>query len=234
MEHRPKRPAEPAERRRGSDDHPIDESTLASWREVYRHTSPAGACPDDETLASLVLERSAPNERRDDALLEHVVRCPRCAQALRDLWELDGEARRLSRPRLRWSWRVAAAVALVFAGALAWLLFVPARVENGDRQLVRGATLGVLPADGANLTTRPTELSWPPQTGATSYRVELHEAAGETVWRSPDLEQTRLHLPAEVSDGLEPGSYYWIVEVEGAVANPRLGPFWWTLSTAPP
>lgn len=234
MERRTTKRVDPNGSRRRLHEPPVDESTLATWRQLYSQRPTTEACPDDEALAAFVLDRRGTGEVGDDPLLEHVVRCPRCAQAVRDLWELDREARRFSRRRVARAWPVAAALALLFAAALAWMLLAPPPAGDGGDQALRGSSAEVVPADGASLTAPPAELSWPPQAGATAYRVELHDAAGESVYDSPTLGRSSLGLPSEVTARLAPGTYYWVVEVEGPVAAPRLGPFWWTLTPPGP
>jgi hypothetical protein len=227
-------PQEPS-RRAGPpspDEASLDGATLAAWRRAYAERPSAETCPDDEELAGLILDERDVRETGEDPRLEHVIRCPRCAQKMRDLLALDDEARRLSPPRRARPWAVAAGIAVLVAATLTWLLLVPPPGREGGPEVLRGDATTVRPADGATLASPPTELSWPPQTGATGYRVEIRSAAGADVYRSDLRDGTSLTLPTDVVADLEPGAYFWVVEVEGPVARPRLGPFWWTL--APP
>jgi hypothetical protein len=72
------------------------------------------------------------------------------------------------------------------------------------------------PTPGAPVDTRP-ELKWQPVDGASSYRVEIYDAEGNTI-SLPETTETSIRP----SEKLAAGAYYWIVWVErGAMAEPR-------------
>jgi hypothetical protein len=95
-------------------------------------------------------------------------------------------------------------------------------MRGGDR---------VVPAPDLELTEAPTHLAWPPQAGATGYRVVIFDARAERLWESPLLVGPELDVPPEARAVLRTGAtYLWLVEVEGQAARRELGPYRFTLS----
>jgi len=72
------------------------------------------------------------------------------------------------------------------------------------------------PVDGATVEISPPGLAWLPADGASSYRVEISDAAGGTV-HDADTGPHPVHLPDRV---LEPGEYSWDVEALDADGKP--------------
>jgi hypothetical protein len=203
-----------------------------------RVPSPAAgrACPDAEALAALALGEGAPEARA--ALADHVVTCSSCAADFRLLRALHAEAspempeasvagpagapRKL--PRRRWVLGAAAA-ALVAAGLGPLLL-----QKSGDR--VRGPDVAVQPGNGAVLDAPPPELAWPAEPNARAYRVRLFRADSTPAWDSGEIPVTTAALPAGVRESMRPGdSFYWTVQADGPVRQPRIGPFWFQIVT---
>lgn len=200
-------------------------------RELYRQELQRPGteeCPDDERLASLALGEIEGDER--DRLADHVVQCSACAESTRLLMELHREAR-TRRPRSLWSSNLvrflAAAVVLVALGVL--LRGTPLWNAPGDVE--RGTGVTTTPEDGAELTSPPRRLTWPRQTGASSYRVRLYDSTANLLWESEIGDRPAIELPTSVADDLESGSsYFWTVELDGAREAGRLGPFWFRLT----
>jgi hypothetical protein len=119
-----------------------------------------------------------------------------------------------------------AATALIAIGAGVWFATLP--VET-PRDGVRGADDGVLPAPDGELAATPTRLAWPPQAGATGYRVVIFDARAERLWKSALLGSAELDLPPEARTLLRSGTYLWLVEVEGQAARRELGPYRFTV-----
>ena len=152
-------------------------------------------------------------------------------------------ARRLTTaiPRRRKSsrgWRrgaslVAAVMLLVVLGGLEWDRQTPPGVASEVLRSEWNET--VVPSSGVVLDAAPTIFQWSPQPGANRYRLRLHGADGARVhlagWGS--AESSSYPVPRAVTDTLAPGSYYWVVEVEGEVQRPRLGPYVFHLGTDP-
>ncbi|MDY7092309.1 MAG: hypothetical protein SX243_04970 [Acidobacteriota bacterium] len=132
-------------------------------------------------------------------------------------------------PRRWWPQLAAAAVVVLMAvgGLQLW------RVNTGDvdpgppgGERLREATGAVTPAPGSVLEQAPSTLSWPPEVGATAYRVTLFASDAEPLWTSEAVAVSEISLPAAVQERLEAGgAYFWIVEVEGSVRRGRLGPY---------
>jgi hypothetical protein len=132
-------------------------------------------------------------------------------------------------PRSWWPQLAAAAVVVLMAvgGLQLWRINTdeadPGR-PGGERLREAGGV--VTPASGSVLERAPTNLAWPPEVGATAYRVTLFTSGAEPLWSSEAVTGTEISVPAEVRERMEAGgAYFWIVEVEGSVRRGRLGPF---------
>ena len=213
------------------DSGPLDQREAAAWRAAYREGLPplGEGCPGDEALAALVAGELAGAERA--LVADHVVACARCPAVVRTLRELHGEARRVEDAwRRRRTLPFAAAAALVIAAGVA---FFTQRPVPDEALRSPGGAAAVSPGADALIAAAPTELRWPSQPDASAYRVRLFDATAELVWEAPAVAAPPLELPAELAGRLRSGSsYFWVVEVEGSAARPRLGPYWFHL-TAP-
>jgi len=72
------------------------------------------------------------------------------------------------------------------------------------------AVIVLLPASGAVLHQAP-DFVWRPVAGATTYRVSVSRADGDSVWATTTLD-TSIHAPDALSKA-GPGLYYWYVDV---------------------
>jgi hypothetical protein len=129
-------------------------------------------------------------------------------------------------------WNRWAAAALVVVGlgvAFEWahrtigsVPALPGGSGNLDPDVVRGGSI-LLESPVGRQTQRVTEFSWRPVPGATSYRIQIRDGAGEAVWQG--LTPTaRLATPPELAARLETYvTYAWSVTafdgVESAVGH---------------
>lgn len=208
---------------------PSDDLGLA-YRAAARQPSwPGPDCPPAEALERLAAGAAEPDERR--RLADHLVECSQCAALVRELRDLGGWAARVVRQQRRpvpdRRWPLALAASLVLAAGLAYVASAP----RPSTETVRGASVALSPPVGATLARPPARFSWPEQPGASGYRVELRNAAGETVWLGPWELGASAELPAEIAARLEPGTYLWQLELRGAALRSRLGPFVFVLGT---
>lgn len=211
------------------------------WREAYAQATSqlAHDClAPDELLAALAGRLDGPRHER---ALQALAECPRCAavaQIARDLQAgpdtaspRDAVAGAVARPPLRRAWplRWAGAAAAVLVLGLAGLLLMPARVpEQIPEQVLRGAAdAAVTPASGSALRAAPAQLSWSTVDQATAYRVEIFDAAAESLWRSERVAATSLELPADLRARLGRGTYLWRVRAEHSAVE--LGPFYFRI-----
>lgn len=203
-------------------------------REAYRRTleqAPAGTCPSEERLAALVVGEIEGNARTE--LADHVVRCMSCGESYRMLRRLHGEVKTRSTPPWRSVPVRVAAVVLISLGGIAifgiWHGSSPLSPETEDVR--RGVEeQGIVPSDRASLSEAPDRLEWLPQLGAARYRVRLFQSDAEPLWVGEPISETTIPLPPRVRAELRAGSsYFWTVEVDGAVERSRLGPFWFHL-----
>lgn len=212
----------------------MEDPEFRGWRAAYQAGMRAGsdACPDDETLAALVLGELRGDER--ERLAVHVTECRRCAASYRTLRAVHAEARHGPAGRRRMRWPAVAAAAVVAAGlgvSLVWL----ARDSPSTRtdETVRGSAPleeRVRPVADAVLETPPAHLSWPAQVGATGYRVRLYDETASVLWKGSRVVEPRIVVEDEAQAALVAGgAYFWTVDVEGPVTRSRLGPFWFRI-----
>lgn len=136
----------------------------------------------------------------------HVSDCEECTG------ELAAVSRLRPTPRRRIPWLgMGAAAAAVLAAVL-----VGPRVgqrADDDAPPVRGdsaATMSVVaPADGATLGELP-EFAWRPMPGATTYRVSVTGADGDSIW-AVTTRDTAVR-PSESAVQPRSGVYYWYVD----------------------
>lgn len=140
---------------------------------------------------------------------------------------LPGPGRPVQRVRGWWAGLAAAALVVLAVGTLElWRHDLREVGEGTAGERVRAAEEQVSPPAGAALPAAPATFRWPPQVGASAYRVTLFDAAAEPLWHSPSTVSATVALPPEVGTSLEPGgAYFWIVDVEGDVRQTRLGPY---------
>jgi anti-sigma factor RsiW len=218
----------------------------AAWRRAYEAATDPGTarsgCLSAEVLGKIA-SGEAPVAARQRAA-DHLATCAACAQELRLARSLQPWAEgaagaigaapppgRFPVQGRRWHrWRVPATVAagllLGLLGLLSTFTLMAPPSEPPGTDLERGGPSEVLePAAGARLVAPPRRFQWPAQAGAARYTVELFDRAGQSRWRGVASAQPSVSLPEEIQESLGEGSYFWIVEVTGPVARPRLGPY---------
>lgn len=138
----------------------------------------------------------------------------------------DEIAMRRRRRTLRWL-AIPAAVA-------AGLIVVPFLLPDPDVPLRSGAdAVTVAPANASVLSRIPERLQWTLQPDARSYRVVLYGLDNEPVYAAEIAHPaSEVRLPPNTVSALRDGeTYYWLVEVKGAVSS-ELGPYWFSIDTA--
>jgi hypothetical protein len=207
--------------------------TSEDLRGAYRALQTGGSeqCPTDEELAALVAGEAAPPRRED--LADHVVACRRCTEStgiLLDVHRQASTARAVVFGRRRWFSLAAAAAALAIIG-----LLIPrpaGRPASSDRGLP-ARPAGLVPADGAELAAPPDHFAWPAQPQAEAYRLRIYRDGGDLAWEIRGTAPAADAPPAARSAFAADGSYYWAVEIEGPVGQPRLGPFSFRIAARP-
>ncbi len=130
---------------------------------------------------------------------------------------------RRQRRRLQW-FAIPAALA-------AGLILVPFMLPDRDVPLRNGANQQMVePANAAVLDDAPERLQWTAQADARNYRVVVYGLDDEVVY-SAEIPHpaNEVRLPPEAVADMQPGeTYYWLVEVEGAVGA-EIGPFWFSI-----
>ena len=198
---------------------------MTSLRDLYaRQARPETPHVTEEAWERLALGEAGRDERHH--IVDHVVRCQDCATVYRSLAELETEAREFdpgvpARPVLSQAgWQaglrpwgflggVAAAAAVVWALARPALAPAPPVVSP---PVMRGAEDAARPrplAPLGRLTAPPAEFRWEAVSGARAYRVELFDAAGASVWTSPEVTGTTVRWP--VGMRIKLGTFYWQV-----------------------
>jgi hypothetical protein len=159
----------------------------------------------DQVVAYLENKLAAPERGR---VQSHLADCAECASELVEVSRL----RRPARPTVRWIGSAAVAAAVVTVALVGpW----HARQATGPTvPPVRGGAAvmadPVAPIEGAVVSGSP-EFTWRSMPGATSYRITVSRADGDSVWTAT-LSDTTARPPATAAfDGST--SYYWYVDV---------------------
>lgn len=190
-----------------------DRSLREAWRE--RAGSDPVGCPDADAI--LRAATGASNAGEFNAIAEHAMRCPACAEAWRLARALAaGErvAAREVRERTAWRTPLLAAAALVVAVAGLGLVMLRAP-ERGDQALRDAApeTLRSTLQDGAALPRDRFVLTWSPGPPGTVYDVEVGTPQLEILIRGRALDVTTFLVPREALEGIPDGGVVaWRVE----------------------
>ena len=191
-----------------------DEVNEQRLREIYggvmtsRGRGRLSACPEPEAILALV-RREGPEETRL-ATLDHVMSCVDCRpefDLLRSLEVAGADAGATAGPGRRWM----APLALAASVLLAVVVGRYALPGAPERDVVRSGaedrvTLLAPPTEAA--TGSPLLFAWQPIAGASRYRVEMMNGAGEVVLEAETADTAILLQSAA---GLEPGDYQWWV-----------------------
>jgi hypothetical protein len=183
-------------------------------REIYgglmttRARNRPSACPEPERILALV-RREGPEEARL-ATLDHVMSCADCRaefDLLRSIELAGAEAGAAARPGRRWI----APLALAASVLLAVVVGRYALPGSPESDVVRSGpenrvTLLAPPPQAA--TGSPLLFAWHPIAGASRYRLEMMNPAGEVVLEAETADTAiLLHGAAD----LAPGEYQWWV-----------------------
>ncbi len=134
----------------------------------------------------------------------------------------------MRRPRRNLRWLA------IPAALAAGLILVPFLLPDPDVPL-RSGTNGAMvePANASVLERAPERLQWTLQADARRYRVVVYGLDDEVVYTAEIAHPTtEASLPPDAVTGMRAGeTYYWLVEVEGAVSA-ELGPYWFSIDAA--
>jgi hypothetical protein len=192
----------------GGRDRVNDERLRAIYGGVMTSRARSGqsACPEPEAILALV-RREGPEEIRL-ATLDHVMSCSDCRSEfdlLRSI-ELAGGQAGAARPGRRWMAPLALAASVLLAVVVGrYTLPAPERdvVRSGAEDRV---TLLAPPPEAA--AGSPLLFAWHPLAGASRYRLEVMNTAGEVVLEAETADTAILLQSAA---GLEAGDYQWWV-----------------------
>lgn len=203
-------------------------------RELYEAGAGGGQVHvEDELWERLALGEVDESER--ERALEHISRCPQCAEVYRTLTELENEARHhglrvpeagFTSPRQgsrTWWLGLAAAAAIILLFTIPLWRSPPPSPSPEGMQL-RQQTTSERPeplAPIGSLPEPPHAFSWRALDDGWSYRVELLDPGAELLWESAPLEQSSVEWPAEVT--VESGAeYYWRVLADPVGGGPAI------------
>jgi hypothetical protein len=196
--------------------------TEAQLKEAYqKHLVRPGAgrasCPSPEAMQALV--RREGDETARLATLDHVMQCRDCRSELdllRTVEEAGVRAGAASVPsRRRWVLPAALAATLLVAVGLgrAALRSSDDTVRSGDAARVE------LVAPGAQVTAgMPVSFAWRPVEGASRYRLEVLDQAGDL---AIEAETHDTALTSDSAARLAPGNYQWWVIALSPAPGPR-------------
>jgi hypothetical protein len=200
-------------------------------REIYGGVMTArarrgpSACPTLEAILALVRREGSEESRL--VTLDHVMGCADCRSEfdlLRSIELAGAEAGGTARPGRRWLAPVALAASVLLAVVIGRSVLpgTPERdvVRSGENDRL---TLLAPPPQAA--TGAPLLFAWHPIPGASRYRLEVMDTAGEVVLEAESADTAVLLRGAA---DLEPGHYQWWVgatapdEVRSALRPLRL------------
>jgi hypothetical protein len=160
----------------------------------------------EEVVGYLEGRLDGPTLRRVQA---HLADCAECASEMVEVSRL----RRSPRPVTRWVATAAATAAVLAATVVASRAphHQPAASDSTPIRGAEAATVAIVrPAEGAEVTGSP-DFVWRSVPGATSYRIAVSRADGDSVWAESGRDTTA-RPPVSVSYGAA-GLYYWYVDV---------------------
>jgi hypothetical protein len=196
--------------------------TEAQLKEAYqahlaRTRADRASCPSPEAMQALA--RREGDEAARLATLDHVMSCQDCRtelDLLRTVEEAGVRAGAVSAPaRRRWMVPAALAATLLVAVGLGRVALRPAddTARSGDTARVE------LVAPGAEVSAgTPVSFAWRPVEGASRYRLEVLDEAGDLAI------EAETHDTAITSDSaarLAPGPYQWWVIALSPAPGPR-------------
>jgi hypothetical protein len=183
-------------------------------RQIYgdimmaRGRSGHSACPEPEAILALV-RREGPEETRL-ATLDHVMSCADCRSEfdlLRSIELAGAEAGAAARPGRRWLAPLALAASVLFALVIGRYALPGAPESDVVRSGADGGVTLLAPPPAAS-TGSPLLFAWHPIAGASRYRLEVMNAAGEVVLEA-ETADTAIVLRSAAD--LQPGEYQWWV-----------------------
>jgi len=196
--------------------------TEAQLKDAYqahlaRGRPPRASCPTPEAIQALV--RREGDEAGRLATLDHVMRCGDCRaelDLLRAVEEAGVRAGAGAAPgRRRWMIPAALAATLLVAVGLGRTALRP----SADTLRSGPAARVELVAPGAEVTAgAPVSFAWRPVAGASRYRLEVLNEAGDLAVEAETRDTT---LTSESAARLAPGSYRWWVIALSPAPGPR-------------
>jgi hypothetical protein len=183
-------------------------------REIYGGLMTARArrgpssCPTPEALLALV--RREGSEQTRLATLDHVMSCADCRSEFDLLRSVDlagAEAGAAARPGRRWL-APAALAASVLLAVMIGRFALPGTPESDVVRSGEDERLTLLAPPTRATSGAPLLFAWHPIPGASRYRLEVMDTAGEVVLEAETADTAILLRGAA---DLEPGSYQWWV-----------------------
>ncbi|HKU61805.1 MAG TPA: hypothetical protein VJQ44_11350 [Gemmatimonadales bacterium] len=196
--------------------------TEAQLKEAYqahlaRSRKDRASCPEPEAIQALV--RREGDEATRLATLDHVMSCGECRtelDLLRTVEEAGVRSGTVSAPgRRRWMMPAALAATLLVAVGLGRLALRPSddTLRSGDLARVELVAPGAEVPGGS-----PVSFAWHPVEGASRYRLEVLDEAGDL---AIEAETHDTALTSDSAARLAPGSYQWWVIALSPGPGPR-------------
>jgi hypothetical protein len=166
------------------------------------------ACPAPEAILALVRREGSEETRL--ATLDHVMSCAACRSEfdlLRSIELAGAGAGAVARPGRRWL----APAALAASVLLAVVIGRYALPGGGEHDVVRSGEkerLTLLAPPTRVTTGAPLLFAWHPIPGASRYRIEVMDTAGDVVLEAETADTAAVLQGAA---DLEPGNYQWWV-----------------------
>jgi hypothetical protein len=164
---------------------------------IREHDGPdRDLCPTVDEIHALVKREGDESARL--RLLDHVMQCPECRKEFDLLRSVE-----LSRPKAvasNWKlWAFAATLVLVAGATVVWQMIM---VEPARDDILRGASgqLQLVSPQERAAVRLPATLTWHSVPGAPSYRVELLDGSGSTIWSFEAADTTLLLVNPPVGE----------------------------------
>ncbi len=196
-----------------------------------------GACLSDEVVQRAARGELESDER--DKVIDHLISCSDCAEAVQVVRSLNGWAREAAGEKIRRrivpfeKRRLLAFAAVALLAVATGIVWETQRRGVAPRpEVLRGPdasqpTVELSPRDGEKLHEPPQTLSVlvPPDPGSR-YVTTLFDSDLAPIWRSEESGSLVFEVPALVRNGLKVGRcYHWrVAEVQGS--SGRTWPLW--------
>ena len=181
-------------------------------------------CLNTEDLELFYTDRLPADQM--DGVRTHLASCETCLDLARDYCVFRGieapgsqSVSATTEPTLRASWwspglKIAAGILLAVAIGVTWRITGDMTPPGDSNATMRNVESNLEPqaiAPTGKLQQPPQFLEWKPTDSVEHYEVELQDSHFNIVWRKSQIKETRVAIPADLSQTMTDGAYGWRV-----------------------